>query len=295
MNILVYGAGVLGSLYGARLCAAGHGVLLEDAHTGLRSATRVSVVERLAPDDAYDLVIVPLRRTQIDAALPALAANRRMPSILFMSSTLAGPETWAAALGRERVVLGFAGAGGWRDGATVHYHILPRWQQPTTLGELDGRATPRLARIARALSEAGFPVAISHRMDAWLTTHVVWTRPVTAALSLTGGNPYRLARTRDALVLFVRAVRENHRALAALGVPVTPATLRAFDLMPEPVLIAVLRRLFATRTAEVVIAGHANTARAEYAALAQDWRVLTQPATVPTPAMERLSHVFEGV
>jgi hypothetical protein len=40
-------------------------------------------------------------------------------------------------------------------------------------------------------------------VDAWLKAHVAWTLPVTAALHLARGDPYRLARTREALVLFV--------------------------------------------------------------------------------------------
>ncbi len=64
MKILFYGAGVLGSLYAARLQEAGHqvsvlargqrlsdirehGLVLEDANTGLQTTTRVDVIERL--------------------------------------------------------------------------------------------------------------------------------------------------------------------------------------------------------------------------------------------------------
>lgn len=173
MNILVYGAGVLGSVYAARLYDAGHtvsllardqrladlrthGLVLDDARTGVRTTIRVPVVEHLAPDDAYDLVLVLLRWNQVAAVLPALAANRRTPTVLFMVSTPVGPDPWIAALGRARVVLGFAGAGGSRDGHVVRYHVLPRWQQATTIGALDGPVTPRLTAIADAFADAGF-------------------------------------------------------------------------------------------------------------------------------------------
>ena len=96
MRLLIYGAGVLGSLYAARLQAAGHpvallargqrlanlrahGIVLEDARTGERTTTNVEVVEQLASEDAYDLIIVLMRKNQIDAILPALAANRHTP------------------------------------------------------------------------------------------------------------------------------------------------------------------------------------------------------------------------
>ena len=75
MNMLVYGAGVLGSLYAARLQEAGqhvsllargqrlqdireHGILLEDVLTGQTTTTHVKVVEQLGPEDQYDLAVV---------------------------------------------------------------------------------------------------------------------------------------------------------------------------------------------------------------------------------------------
>ena len=101
MNILIYGAGVLGSLYAARLAHAGqhvsllgrgrrlaelreHGIVIEDAATGQRTTTSVDLIEQLAPDDAYDLAIVLMRKNQVGAILPALAANRSIPTVLFM-------------------------------------------------------------------------------------------------------------------------------------------------------------------------------------------------------------------
>ncbi|HEU5102343.1 MAG TPA: 2-dehydropantoate 2-reductase N-terminal domain-containing protein [Roseiflexaceae bacterium] len=133
MKILIYGAGVLGSLYAVRLAQAGYdvtilarsqrladlrarGIVLVDSHTGQQTTTRVNVVEQLAPEDAYDLIIVLMRRNQVDAILPALASNRHTPSILFMTNNAAGAATYVAALGTERVLLGFPGAGGVRAG-----------------------------------------------------------------------------------------------------------------------------------------------------------------------------------
>ena len=305
MEILVYGAGVLGSLYAARLHAAGHrmtilargprlaelrthGIVLEEARTGVRSAYRVPVVGRLDPGDAYDLVIVLVRWDQVASVLPALAASAPTPTVLFMASTPRGGADWVEALGPGRVVLGFAGAGGLRIGRAVRYQILARWQQPTTIGEPGGTDTPRLRRIARALGEAGFPVATSPRMGAWLRTHVAWTLPLSTALYMAGGDAPRLARTRDALVLLVRAVREDFRVLRAAGVPITPGSLHVFDRMPEPLLVAVLGRLLATPTARIVIAGHANAARDEYRAIADDWLALARAAGIPTPALGEL-------
>lgn len=180
MRILIYGAGVLGSLYGARLADAGqdvtlvargrrleelrNGVVLEDARSGARTTTPVRLSSELSPDDAYDLVVVLVRKTQLRSVLPALVASRSTPNVLFMVSNPSGSAELEAALGRGRVLLGFAGAGGTLERGVVRYALAPRLFQPTTIGELDGRETPRLCELAAAFRTAGSPL---HSSRTW--------------------------------------------------------------------------------------------------------------------------------
>lgn len=136
MRVLVYGAGVIGSLYAARLKEAGsevtvlargarlewihkHGIELQDVATGARSSTRVATIDRLAPDAPYDLVLVPVRVDQLESVFPSLAASHATPNVLFFGNDARGPSAQIAALGRARVMLGFAGAGGCIDGGVV--------------------------------------------------------------------------------------------------------------------------------------------------------------------------------
>ncbi len=303
MNILFYGAGVLGSLYAARLRQAGHdvsilargqrladlrahGIVLEDLATGQRTVTPVRVAESLGPDETYDLIVVLMRKNQVGDILPVLAANRT-PTVLFMVNNAAGPEAYVEALGRERVLLGFPGAGGAREGHVVRYRLAG--VQKTTLGELDGALTPRLRQIAAAFQAAGFPAAICPAMDAWLKTHVALVSPVANAIYAAGGDIYRLARTRDALLLMIRAAREGFRVLRALGVPITPARLRLLERLPEPLLLAILRRGLAQEEAELMLARHANAARDEMGQLADEFQALARQAGVATPMINQLA------
>ena len=295
----------MGSLYAARLQESGqevsvlargqrladirkHGIVLEDATTGHRTTTHVSVVERLEPTDAYDLVVVLMRKNQISAILPVLAENQNTPNILFMCNNAAGPDEMTNALDRKRVLLGFAGAGGYRKGHIVIYEVLSGRRQPTMFGELDGRTTIRLKQIAEAFKGAGFPVAISHNMDAWLKTHGAEIIPTVGAFYMAGVDNYRLARTRDGVVLMVRAIKEGYKVLRALGVPITPSNHKVFNWMPEPLLIALMRRMLNTKMAETVMVGHANAARDEMKQIADEFRVLARKTSVSTPAMDRL-------
>jgi len=181
-----------------------HGIVLEDVSTGHRTTTRVNVVERLDSEDAYNLVVVMMPRNHVPEILSILADNRYTPNILFMFNNAAGPDEMINTLGRDRVLIGFPGAGGTRKGHIIRYMVVSGRQQPTTLGELDGSTTPRLEQIADAFKGAGFPVAINSQMDAWLKTHVAEVSPMANALYMAGGDNYRLARTRDAIVLMIK-------------------------------------------------------------------------------------------
>ncbi len=310
MKILFYGAGPLGSLYAARLQESGqevsvlargqrledireHGIVLEDAATGQRTTTRVSVKERLEPTDPYDLLVVLMRRNKIPAILPVLAENRNTPNVLFMCNSAAGPDEMINALGRERVLLGFSGAGGYLKDHVVYYEVVSGKRQPTMFGEQDGRTTPRLKQIAEAFKGAGFPVAVSKNMDAWLKTHGAEIIPSAGALYSAGTDNFRLARTRDGMVLMVRAIKEGYKVLRALGVPITPSNHKVFNWIPEPLIVAMMRRMLTTKTAETVLVGHANAARDEMTHIAGELRELAQKTSVPTPAMDRLWGYFD--
>lgn len=307
MKILVYGAGVLGSILAARLHKEGHevsllargqrladlreyGIVMIDDLGGQRQVHHVNLVEALAPDDAYDLVLVIMRKNQVADVLPILAANQHTPSVAFLGNNAAGPDAYVAALGLERVLMGFAGAGGGRDGHVIR-HVRGTDDKPASLyiGELDGQTTPRLQAIVAAFEEAGFRVHVSPNIDAWLKTHVAFVSPIGDALVLAGGDNYRLARTRDGLVLMIRAIRESFAVLRALGVSVLPRSLAVIARLPEPILVALAARLMNTHAAEIAMARHTNAVGDEMRTIADELRVLVVQSGVPTPNLDRLS------
>jgi 2-dehydropantoate 2-reductase len=305
MNILVYGAGVLGSLFAARLQAAGHhvtllargqrladlrthGVVLEHATSKVRTTYPVDVTDTLAPDAIYDLILVIMRKNQVPTIIPHLAKNNT-PDVLLLTNNAAGPDAYIEALGRDRVLMGFPGAGGAREGHVIRYTMAEGSLGGTIIGELDGSASPRVQGIANALEQAGFAPTISPNIDAWLKTHAIVVTPIANAIYAAGGDIQRLARTRDALALIVRAMREGFRVLDSLGTPVTPGGLRLIDWLPEPLLVALLSRIFRNPEAELKLASHANAARDEMTTLTREIKQLKRQARVDTPAIDRLA------
>src|SRR5579859_471606 len=249
MRILIYGAGVQGLLYATRLHEAGHditllargprldvlraqGIVLEEVLTGRRTLARVRLTASLEPDSVYDLVMVAVRRDQVDEVLPAVAAARRVPIVLFMHNHAGGSSALLDAVGAERVVLGFPGAGGVRDDATVRYVHIP--QQPTTIGEPSGRHTPRIHMLVRLLRGAGFRTRVERHMDAWLNVQAVFVTAVVGALYLSSCNTRTLAADRHTVRRLVQGVRQGFRALAANGNGTPPINLRTiFEWVPE--------------------------------------------------------------
>ncbi len=312
MKILVYGAGVVGSLYAARLHEHGHevtvlargarldkvrehGLVLHDVSSNTQFQVRVPVVAALAPDDYYDLVLIAVQKNQVKDVLPALAANHASPLLLFLGNNAAGGQDITEALGPSRVLLGFPGAGGHREGSTIHTIAARKGGKfVTTIGELDGSRTPRLETVAHVLEEAGFPVAISADIATWLRCHAAFIVPMAAAVHMAGCDQMRLSRTNDALVLMARAIRETMDVLQAHRLEIVPPAFRRFGWVPEPLLVLLVRHLIKTPFAETAIVAHACAARDEMIELANELRALVQTSPVPASAFNELCTYLEA-
>lgn len=313
MNILVYGAGPLGSIFAAKLHEGGHtvsilargqrlrdlresGIVLEDFLTKERTVRHVNVVEQLLPDDPYDLILVIMRKNNALDILPTLAANTQTPTILFLMNNAAGPNKLVEMLGAERVMIGFLASAGYREGPVIHSLFgTQERKMPVYIGEVDGQITDRTRTIAEALERApGYNVHIMTNMDAWSKTHVALLMPSLApAMYATGTDNYRLARTRDALVFAIRAIREGFRVLRALGILIIPTKFRFFARLPEPILVWLLQRGLTKKTAKVALVGYANAARDEMQHLADEFLVLARQTSIPTPAIDQLYPYFD--
>lgn len=301
--MLVFGAGVLGSFYAARLAGAGHdvtvvargrryrelcehGIVLEQFDTGERTAIAVPVVDRMPTEDAFDLCLVLVRKTQLADALPVLATGAGVAAFLFMVNTAEGPQAMVDAVGRERVLLGFANAGGERDGHLVR--VMEAKRKGLTLGDIDGARSDRLERVAAAFRVAGFRVEFSADMDAWLRYHVALVGPFANALYLAGADNVALANDPATVRLALRAVREAVGVVRAHGFAFEPRALRLLAWLPDAVLVPLLRRVIASPIMDIGGVRHAVAARDEMSALNEELFALARAAGIDTPAMTEL-------
>jgi 2-dehydropantoate 2-reductase len=310
VKILVYGAGVIGTLYAARLQEGGnrvtvvardqrladirrYGLALEDIFGHGQSTTHVDTTERVGPDDQYDIALIAVRRDQVASIVPELTANNRIPTLIFMLNNPTGSSDLAQALGRDRVLLGFPGAGGTRDGHLVRYAMIA--QQPTTLGELDGKRTPRLRRLVETFRQCGFPTTTSRDMDAWLKAHAFFVTAISGAIYIAGGDCRRLSEDKATVALMAKGVREGYSAVRALGLSVAPFALKVlFTWLPPTFAIYYWRNFFASKMADYVFGRHARAASQEMRELANDCRSLLEKSRIEAPALRELYRAIDA-
>jgi 2-dehydropantoate 2-reductase len=290
MRVLIVGAGVIGTVYGVHLAAAGNmvsvlshrpgtdataarGLSARDVLTGKRTECQVTVV----PDTTgeYDLVLVAVRADQLASASAALTALAGGPAVLFFGNNPAGRSALTGTLPRD-VYLGFPGIGGVMSGATADYVLIR--QQPTAL-----QTSPdhRLAELESALSGRGFAVQRVADMDGWLAYHAAFVACVAAALQRCGTDPARLAADRPVLTLMCRAITDAFRGLRARGAAGLPRNLAVLHSpLLKPFAVRYWARTMRSSAGELYFAPHTRHASAEMRTLADDIkeRIPSSPA-----------------
>ncbi|WP_114748574.1 ketopantoate reductase family protein [Pleomorphovibrio marinus] len=300
-KFLFFGAGVLGSLYAARLQEAGtdvtlvargtryadlkkHGIVLEDFKTKKQTSTKVRLVDRMPEEEYFDVCVVLIQKTQLRDALPALAKNPHIPSFLFMHNDSEGPQSMIDALGHEKVLLGHVNAGGERDGHIVRYMVAEKM----TMGEPNGEISERLQQIASAFKAGGFPVVFSRNMDSWKRYHVAIALTLSGAIYMAGLCNYRLARNRDAVRKCWQGMQEAFQVLRTLGFPMEPAKLRWSTYIPDFMVVFLLQRVLGTELFDIGGVRHARNARSEMMQLKEEFRVLKEKAGIKTPVLDEV-------
>ena len=137
--MLIVGAGVIGTVYGAHLAAAGNKVSVlshpprtdEVAAGGLCARNvlgrrRVDADAGVVPDAGgdYDVVLVAVRRDQLASACAGLAVLAGKPTVVFFGNNPAGRLAVPGDVPGD-VYLGFPGVGGVMAGGTADYVPYP--------------------------------------------------------------------------------------------------------------------------------------------------------------------------
>lgn len=304
MKILVFGSGVIGSIYATRLQEAGHsvtllargnryeeisrnGVTINNTSTSGQITCNIRVIRELSSTDRYDLIIVTVRLDQVGEVIPILKQNEVCPLVLFMLNNPEGMNHWRTELHPKHILLGFPGVAGVNLGNRIDYIQIR--QQPTTIGEIDRKITNHLKKIKDILKKAGFQVDTSLNMQAWLKIHAVFVSCMTAAIIHADGDSVRLSDNRSAVGSLVTSIREGLNACKSLGIPIQPVNLKIiFMIMPKWFSTLYWRNALKGKIGTLAMAPHANAAQGEMRLLAEKVFAMVHASSIPTPTLDKL-------
>ncbi|KYF79229.1 2-dehydropantoate 2-reductase [Sorangium cellulosum] len=240
MKFAIVGPGGIGSTFAFQLARAGHevtvvarGKRLEQLQrdqaivkaTGERAAVRVSAA--LDATEAWDLVLVTVLASQVDAVLPALTASAAK-SVMFMFNTFEALRRLRDAVGPARFAFGFPAILATLDDGKLTSKIVTRGMVTTVTDEA----------WAKVFTDAGIPAVVHADMESWLRTHAALVVPVMVA-SVTAHTRQAGLSWTEAMNL-ARAMEEGLRLVRQLGNTITPEPIARLSRLPTPVVATFL-------------------------------------------------------
>ena len=281
MKILVFGAGVLGCNLARNLFRAGKDVTLlargrwaEQIRTnGLRirdkfslrmSVSRIPVVTELKADDAYDVIFVVLRYTQLDAIGDALRANGTK-NIVFVGNNVRA-RALAAALPEKNVLFAFASSTGHREPG----HVASIDLKKITIGQL-ADAPSNEALIGQIFGGTKYKVTYEPNMEDYLLCHAAFVLPVAFACYKADGDLKKLRGDTAYLNRMIDANLEGYRAIRNAGHAILPESDADFESAAyRRTCLRFFKLMCATSLGKICASDHAMNAVDEMGALNRD-------------------------
>lgn len=200
MKIAIIGCGAMGSVYAAKLAAAGNDVLAIDryqpsidqiaAHglrvTGPDYDQTVSLrASTTAPTEAMDLVVIAVKAADVTAgaqqALPLLGADT---PVLTIQNGLGSAETVAGIVGDARLAVGIAS--GFGAAQVAPGHVRHNAMRAMRFGAYSSLPYATVESIARVWADAGFDAAAVTDIAAMQWEKLICNVAYSAPCALTG-------------------------------------------------------------------------------------------------------------
>lgn len=299
MKILVFGAGVLGCNLARNLFRAGKDVTLlargnwanEIKTNGLKiknrfspcmSVSRIPAVTELNPTDAYDVIFVAVRYTQIEAILDTLRASRAK-TILFVGNNVRASQT-AALLPEKNVLFAFTSAAGRRESGHVDSVDLRK----ITVGPLRD-APSQEALIQDLFSGTKYKVIYEPNMEDYLLCHAAFVLPAAFACYKTDGNLKKLKGNTAYLNRLIDANIEGYRAIRNAGHEILPKADTEFENEAyRKTCFRFFKLMCATFLGKLCVSDHAMNAADEMNALNRDMKAFFDANGAEYPVWQAL-------
>lgn len=281
MRYLVFGAGVLGCNLANNLLRAGRDVTLlargkwadEIKNNGLKikskfslrpTVSRIPVVTSLEPDDAYDVILVVVRYTQIESVMDSLLKNKTK-NIVFVGNNVRAKEI-AESMPEKNVMFAFASSAGHRESDYVASIDLKK----ITIGQLAG-AKSNEKLIGQIFDGTKYKVAYEPNMGDYLLCHAAFVLPAAFACYKTDGDLKKLKGSTAYLSRLIDANIEGYSAIRNAGHEILPKDDAEFEgAAYRKTCLKFFKLICATSLGKICVSEHAMNAIDEMSALNRD-------------------------
>ena len=274
MRILIYGAGVIGSLYAVLFAETGYDTsiyargkrleflkkngLLYKKNQNIRRA-KATILGELSDNDAYDFILLTVGENQLYEALTELK-NNKSNIIVTMVNSLDSYKKWEDIVGKGRILPAFPGAGGSiNNDGILDAALTPRMIQPTTFAEISGNKSEKTKQFSKILRHAHIPYQKVVDMHMWQLCHLVMVVPIADAY-YEADCPERAGRDWKTMKKTARRLKRNFTFLRKQKGKLSPWKMNIFRFLPLPFLANMLVVTFGSSFGDKFMYQHAMKA-----------------------------------
>ena len=274
MRILIYGAGVIGSLYAVLFAETGYDTsiyargkrleflkkngLLYKKNQNIRRA-KATILGELSDNDAYDFILLTVRENQLYEALAELK-NNKSNIIVTMVNSLDSYKKWEDIVGKGRILPAFPGAGGSiNNDGILDAALTPRMIQPTTFAEISGNKSEKTKQFSKILRHAHIPYQKVVDMRMWQLCHLAMVVPIADAY-YEADCPERAGRDWKTMKKTARRLKRNFTFLRKQKGKLSPWKMNIFRFLPLSFLTIMLAVTFGSSFGDKFMYQHAMKA-----------------------------------
>ena len=264
MKIMVVGAGAMGGSFAGLLAVAGHELRIID--------TDSAHVEAINRDGLLVEGVLGVHRVQVPAATDSGDGEIADAVIMFCdtNNTKEASRTVAKLTGNHGVAITFqngignvealvdavgpartlAGSSMCSAANLGPGHVSLTHMGKTSLGELDGTATPRTEKLAKALSDAGFKVEVSDQIMGQVWQKFLVNCAVNAIAATTGLRSGEISRVSELAGFQDEVIKEGLQVINGKGIR-----------LPNPDVMSELKRNLPKRFNRPSMLQHVDSGR----------------------------------
>ena len=294
MKILIFGAGVIGCTYGWQLTEAGHDISFlvrkgkkksieeNGIHihcTDFRNGGKVKaeivfrpkVLDILSVDNDFEYIIVATNNLHPEEVLSVLKESAGKAHILFFQNIWYDDlERISQYISPGQYFFGFPFmAGGGRNEKGINAVISGSKYSKTMLGETTGETTPRIQKIADAMSDAGMKPFISNQIMNWLIPHYAFITGISAGIIKAGGTMKSFISNTKIIKTTIKSIREGFYVCSQMNINPKKEKVNKLYYLPLFISVPIVKKIFRDEAMQAMFDGYLKNSTKEIQLMVQ--------------------------